>query len=75
MKETKRKKRKRVIVSEPFEEFHHILRFQTTEYLKLLYITYMGLLIFAKSDALDDGGALKFKDEELKRIIGEVSGM
>jgi len=57
----------RVIVSrKPFEELHHILGFQTTEYLELFYITYMGLLIFAESDVLDDGGALKLKDEILK---------
>jgi len=35
----------------------------------------MGLLIFAESDALDDGRALKFKNEILKRTVGEVNGM
>lgn len=51
---------------EPFQEFHHILWFQSTEYLELLYVTHVRLLIFAKGDVLDDGRTLKFENEVLE---------
>lgn len=52
--------------SKPFEKFHHVFWFQSTEYLELFYVTYVCLLIFAKSDVFDDGRTLKLKNKVLK---------